>query len=72
MTTQTQCRQYLSRYLNDFDQTLMVGSWGPLEWIPSVTVTFVQVTFVQVTFVQATFVQIRNITAVTDPILTIL
>ena len=48
-----------------FDQTLKVGSWEPLEEIPTAMVTFVQATFVL-----ATFVHIRNISAVTDPILT--
>ena len=65
LTTQTQCRQYLSCYWPDFDQTLKVGSWEHLEQVPTVTVTFVQATFVL-----ATFVHIRNISAVTDPILT--
>ena len=51
-------------YWPDFDQTLNVGTWEPLEQILTVTVTFVQATFVQVTFVH-----IRNISAVTDPIL---
>ena len=52
-------------YLLDSDQTLKVGSCDNLEQIPTVTVIFVQATFVL-----ATFVYIRNITAVTDPILT--
>ena len=30
-TTQTQCQQYLSCYLPDFDETLNVGSWEHLE-----------------------------------------
>ena len=60
---QTQCRQYLSCYWPNFDQTLNVGSWEHLEEIPNVTVTFVQATFVL-----ATFVHIRNILAVTQPI----
>ena len=63
--TQTQSQQYLSCYRPDFDQTLKVGSWEPLEQIPTDTVTFVQATFVL-----ATFVHIRNISTVTDPILT--
>ena len=54
----TQCRQYLSCYWSDFDQTLKVSSWDHLWQIPAVTMTFVL----------ATFVYIRNITAVTDPI----
>ena len=44
--------------------TLQVGSWEHLEQIPIVTVIFVQATFAQVTIVH-----IRNISAVTDPIL---
>ena len=58
-------QQYLSCNWPDFDQTLKVGGWEHLEEIPTVTVTFVQATFVL-----ATFVYIRNISAVTDPILT--
>ena len=62
-----------------------VGSWEHLEQIPTVRVTFVHatfvkgrflgtsrnvtVTFVQATFVLATLVQIRNISALTYPIL---
>ena len=61
----TQCRQYLSCYLHNFDQALKIGSWNDLEQILTVTVTFVQAIFVL-----ATFVHIRNISAVTDPILT--
>ena len=61
----TQCQQYLSYYCPNFDQTLKVGSLEHLEEIPSVTVTFVQASFVL-----GTFVYIRNISAVTDPILT--
>ena len=38
--------------------------WDHLEHIPTVTVTFVHATFVLVTYVH-----IRNISAVTDPIL---
>ena len=59
-----QCQQYLSCYWPDFKETVNVGSWKHLEQIPKVTVTFVQTTIVQVTFVH-----IRNISAVTDPIL---
>ena len=58
-------RPYLSSYWPDFDQTLKVGSWDPLEQIPTVMMTFVQATFVL-----ATFVHISNISAVDDPILT--
>ena len=54
---------YLSCYWPDFDQTLKVGSWEPLEEIPTAIVSFVQATFVL-----ATFVHIRNILAVTQPI----
>ena len=49
----------------DFDQNLKVGSWDYLELISTIAMTFVQATFVP-----ATFVHIRNISAVTDPILT--
>ena len=55
-----QCRQYLSCYLPDFYQTFKVGSWEHLEEIPTVMATFAP----------ATFVHIRNISAVTDLILT--
>ena len=48
----------------EFDETLKIGSWEHLEQIPTVMVTFVQATFVL-----TTFVHIRNISAVTDPIL---
>ena len=61
---QTQCRQYLSCYWPDFDETLKVASWEHLEQIPTI-----KLTFVQATFVLATFVHIRNISAVTDLIL---
>ena len=56
--------KYLGCYWPDFDQTLNIGTWEPLEQIPTVTATFVHKTFVQVTFVH-----MRNISAVTDPIL---
>ena len=62
---ETQHQQYLSCYWSDFDETLNACSWEHQEHIPIVTVTFVQATFVLVTFVH-----IRNISAVTDPILT--
>ena len=52
-------------FLPDFDQTLNVGSQDYLEQIPTVTGIFVQAKFVLVTFVH-----IRNISAVTYPILT--
>ena len=61
----TQCLQYFIRYWHDFDQTLKVGSWGPLEQIPTAMVTFVQAIFVLVTFVH-----IKHISSVTDLILT--
>ena len=57
--------KYLSCYWPDFDQTLNVGTWEPLEQIPTVTVTFVHATFVL-----ATYVHIRNISDVTCLILT--
>ena len=63
-------RPYLSSYWPDFDQTLKVDSWDPLQQMSTVTVTFVQATFVQATFVLTTFVHISNISAVTGPILT--
>ena len=63
-TPQTQCRQYLSCYWPDFDETLKVASLEHLEQIPSI-----KLTFVQATFVLATIVHIRNISAVTDLIL---
>ena len=53
----------------DFDETLQVGSWEHLEQIPTFRVTFVHATFVHATFVLVTYVHIRNISAVTDPIL---
>ena len=45
-------------------QKTTVGCWKHLEEIPTVMLTFVQETFVL-----ATFVHIRNISALTDPIL---
>ena len=60
-------QEYLSCYSADFDQTLKVGSWDHLDHIQAVMLTFVQTTLVL-----ATFVDIRNISAVTDLILTIL
>ena len=57
-------KEYLSCYLPNFDETLEVGSWEHLEQIPTV-----RVTFVHTIFVLATYVHIRNISAVTDPIL---
>ena len=52
-------QEYLNCYWHDFDETLKVGSWEHQEQIPTVTGTFVQVTFIH----------IKNISAVTDPIL---
>ena len=52
-------QEYLSFNWPDFDETLKIASWEHLEQIPTVMVTFVQ----------ATFVYIRNISALTDPIL---
>ena len=63
--TETQCQQYLNCYWPDFDQTLKVDSWDHFELIPTVMATLVQAIFVL-----ATFVHIRNISVVTDPILT--
>ena len=63
-------QEYLSCYSLNFDQASKLGSWDHLEQIPTVTVTFVQATFVQAIFVPTTFVHIRNISAVTDQILT--
>ena len=57
-------QENLGCYWLDFEETLKVGSWEYLEQIPTVTVTFIQATFILVTFVH-----IRNILAVTDPIL---
>ena len=57
-------QEYLSCYWSDFDETLQVGSWEHLEQIPTV-----RVKFAQATFVLTTHVHIRNISAVTDPIL---
>ena len=58
-------QEYLICYWSDFDQTLKVVSWDHLLQMP-----IVMVTFIQATFVLATFVQIRNVSAVTDLILT--
>ena len=53
-------QSYLSCYWANFDQTLKIDSWENLEVIPTLMATFVQ----------ETFVHFRNISAVTDPILT--
>ena len=58
-------QEYLSCYRPHFDQNLKVGSWDHFEHMPTATATFIQVTFVLVTFAYK-----RNISAVTDPILT--
>ena len=58
-TTQTQCQQYLNCYLPNFDETLKASSWEHLQQIP----TF------KLTIVLGIFVHIRNISAVTDPML---
>ena len=57
--------QYLSCYCPYFDETFMVGYQEHLEQILTVTVTFVSETFVP-----ATFVHIRNISDITELILT--
>ena len=57
--------EYLSCYLPDFDETLNVASLEHLVQIPTINLTFVKATFVL-----GTFVHIRNISAVTDPMLT--
>ena len=57
-------QEYLSCYWPDFDETLKVGSCEHLEQILTV-----RMTFVHATFVLATYVHIRNISAVTSPIL---
>ena len=48
-----------------FDKTLKVGFWDYLEQISTIAVIFVHATFCP-----ATFVHIRNISSVTDLILT--
>ena len=57
----------LNSYWPNLDQTLKVGSWDHLEQISTVKMIFV--TFVQATFVLVAIAHIRNILAVTDPIL---
>ena len=52
-------------YLPDFAQTLKVGFCDHPQQIPTVMVIFVQATFVL-----GTFIHVRNISAITDPILT--
>ena len=52
-------------YWLNFDQTLEIVSWDHLWQKPTVTVMFVQAKFVLVTFVH-----IKNISGVTNPILT--
>ena len=58
-------QEYLMCCRLNFDETLKIGSGDYFEQISTVAVTFVQATFVQ-----TIFVHIRNISAVTDPILT--
>ena len=53
-------RPYLSSYWPNFDQTLKVGFWDPLEQIPTVMTTFAKATFVL-----ATSVHISNISMLT-------
>ena len=48
-----------------FVTKLKVGSFNPLQQMPTVIVTFIQATFVL-----ATFVNIRNFSAATDPFFT--
>ena len=57
-------QEYLSCYWSDFDETLSVASWKHLEQVPTI-----KLTFVHATFALATIVHIKNILAVTDPIL---
>ena len=57
-------QKYLSCYWPNFDETLKVTSWEHLKKIQTI-----KMAFVQATLVQATSVHIRNILAVTDPIL---
>ena len=57
-------QEYLSCYWPDFDETLNVASWEHLEQIPTIKFSFAHAIFVLVTSVG-----IRNISAVTDPIL---
>ena len=56
--------EYLSCYLPDVDETLNVASSEHLEQIQTI-----KLTLVQAIFNLGTFVHIRNISAVTDPIL---
>ena len=58
-------QEYLSSNWPDIDETLKIGFWEHLEQIPTVMMTFVQATFVL-----TTFIHIRNISVVTDPMLT--
>ena len=73
-------QQYLGCFRPNFDQNLKVGSWDHLDHIQAVVVTFVQTTFVLTTFVHISNISavnthhpqklnVRNISAVTDPIL---
>ena len=58
-------QQYLSCDWLNLDETLKVGSREHIEQISNVTVKFVHTTFVM-----ARYFHFRNISAVTDPILT--
>ena len=68
-TTRRTPTKYLSCYWPDFDQTLIVGTWEPLEQIPTVTVTFVHATFVLATYVLATIFINANIFSDTNSFL---
>ena len=57
-------QEYLNCYWPDLVETLKVASWEHLEQIQNIKLTFVQATVVLVTSVH-----IKNISAVTDPIL---
>ena len=56
----------ISCELPKFDHTLKVASWEHLEQIPTIQKAFVKPTFALKTFVH---IRIRNVSAVTDPIL---
>ena len=68
-------QEYGSCYWPNFDQTLMIGSLDNLQQMPTVMVTFFLAIICpgdicQATFVLVTIIHMRNISAVTDPILT--
>ena len=54
--TQTQCQQYLSYYVSEFEQNLKEGFWDNIQLVTTVTVTPVHATFVLVTFNLVTFI----------------